>query len=97
MTAALFTLLPSGRSSPAAAWSSSSATASPPSATASPSPPELAAALSDAGRDYRLALRLTPAGGAGPFQLAFEAARRETATDPAAPQHEAGFTLNAQF
>ena len=42
--------------------------------------------LSDGGRDYRLALRLTPAGGSGPFQLAFEAARRETATDP---EHEA--------
>ena len=49
--------------------------------------------LSDGGRDYRLALRLTPASGSGPFQLALEAARREAATT----EHEAGFTLNAQF
>ena len=39
--------------------------------------PELAAGLSDGGRDYRLGLRLTHA--AAPFEIALAAARREAA------------------
>ena len=56
--------------------------------------PEARAGFSDGGRDYRLGLRLTHA--AAPFEVAFQAARREAATG-AAPEHEVGLTLDAKF
>ena len=66
--------------------------------------PEAGAGLADTGRDYRLGLRLAPAGGdAGAFELILEATRREAAGDPggagagAVPEHAVAVRLNARF
>ena len=59
--------------------------------------PEAGAGLADTGRDVRLGLRLTPAAGAGAFELVLEAARREAANDDAGPVHDLRLGLTARF
>ena len=63
--------------------------------------PEAGAGFADSGRDYRLGLRLTPAGDAGTLELSFEALRREAANDDGggagAAEHEVGVRLQARW
>ena len=65
--------------------------------------PEAGAGFADSGRDWRLGLRLAPAGNAGALELSFEALRREAANDPGsgsgagAAEHEAGFRATARW
>ena len=60
--------------------------------------PELSAALSDAGREYRLGWRLGFArSGPVPFELGIEATRREPANGDAAPDTGIMLNLGARF
>ena len=60
--------------------------------------PELGAALSDAGREYRLGWRLGLArSGPAPFELGIEATRREPANGDAAPETGIMLNLGARF
>ena len=62
--------------------------------------PEAGAALTDAGRDWRLGLRLAPRDDPDPLSLALEAARRESdLADGAQPsaEHEIGFRIEARW
>ena len=58
--------------------------------------PEAGAAFSDAGRDFRMGLRLTRRDDPGPFEFALEAARRESDGAEAAV-HEVGFRIEARW
>ena len=58
--------------------------------------PEAGAALTDAGRDWRLGLRLAPRDDPDPLSLALEAARRESGAEPSA-EHEIGFRIEARW
>ena len=60
--------------------------------------PGLGAALSDAGREYRLGWRLGLArSGSSSFELGLEATCRETANDPAPPEHGVQLELGVRF
>ncbi len=63
--------------------------------------PEAGAGFADTGRDYRLGLRLSPAGGAAAFELSFEALRREAANNDggsgSVAEHEVGFGATARW
>ena len=62
--------------------------------------PEIAAGLSNAGRDYSLGWRLVRGGGApggGAFELSFEPWGRESANDDTPSAHAIGVGLTARF